>query len=117
MKNQTLNSTRLLLIEEPFAIFKTTEVTGKHRLCPQGFKKLRIRYIGLGFVTQIGYIELRGKCLDGLLLDTDSVGNIENIVAGERSILNIMHDMKRSVGLMGLLRIAGLNFFYCSFLE
>src|SRR5690625_7585350 len=62
-KIQTLNSTRLLLIEEPFAIFKTTEVTGKHRLCPQGFKKLRIRCIGLGFVTRIGYIELRGKCL------------------------------------------------------
>src|SRR5690625_7507094 len=111
MKNQTLNSTRLLLIEEPFAIFKTTEVTGKHRLCPQGFKKLRIRYTGLGFVTRIGYIELRGKCLNGLLLDTDSVGNIENKVGGERSILNIVQDMERPGGLLGPFRCAGTNFF------
>src|SRR5690625_3310660 len=111
MKNQTLNSTRLLLIEEPFAIFKTTEVTGKHRLCPQGFKKLRIRYIGLGSVTRIGYIELRGKCLNGLLLDTDSVGHIEKKVGWKRSILNIVQDMKRTVGLLMPLRVAGLYFF------
>src|SRR5690625_7393031 len=94
MKNQTLNSTRLLLIEEPFAIFKTTEVTGKHRLCPQGFKKLRIRYIGLGIVTRIGYIELRGKCLNGLLLDTDRVGNFQYKDGGEKRMLNIGRDMK-----------------------
>src|SRR5690625_7512423 len=112
MKNQTLNSTRLLLIEEPFAIFKTTEVTGKHRLCPQGFKKLRIRYIGLGFVTRIGYIELRGKCLNGLLLDTDSVGNIVKKVGRERSIMNIVQYMKIHGEKLSNLRVEGLDCMY-----